>query len=139
MIKLDTNGSFESYSKRLQRAASRMDSALLDSIRDDLKTVGESVERRAASILPKRGGLARQVSAMTLQVTRKGSTASLTVRSDFNLDRLDQGSVIHPVYGRPPLVRQSIPDGFWSKVIQDAIPKIQNSLNKTLDRVIKDI
>lgn len=139
MIQFDTNGSFERYAKRLQEAASRMDSELLDSIRDDLKDVGQAVERRAASILPKRGGLARQVSAMTLSVTRKGSAATLTVRSDFNLDRLDQGSVIHPVYGRPPLVRQAIPDGFWSNVIRDAIPRIQSSLNKTLDRVIKDL
>jgi hypothetical protein len=138
MIGFDTNG-FDKFAKRLRQASSRMAPELGESIRDDLKTAGRLVESRAASMLPKRGGLARKVSAMTLTVTKKSNTTSLTVRSQYNLDRLDQGSVIHPVFGRMPLVRQTIPSGFWTKVVDDAKPRLATSLQKTLDRVIKDI
>lgn len=138
MISFDTSG-FDKFSKQLRKASSRMDPELQASIRDDLEGIGRLVESRAASMLPKRGGLARQVSAMTLTIVRKGKSTSLTVRSQYNLDRLDQGSVIHPVFGRMPLVKQTIPDGFWTNVVEDAKPRMATSLQRTLDRVIKDI
>lgn len=139
MIEINDNGSFRRFAQNVHKAASRLEPALSDSAAEDLKAVGEAVERRAASILPKRGGLARRVSAMTLKISRNGKTTSLTVRSEFNLDRIDRGSVVHPVYGRAPLVAQAVPSGFWSKVIEGSKPRIEKNMTQALDRVIKDI
>lgn len=139
MIELDDNGSFKRFVQDLRSTAARLVPTLSDGVADELKGVGQAVESRAASILPKRGGLASRVSAMTFTVTRKGLTTRLEIRSQFNLDRLDRGSVVHPVYGRPPLVHQSIPSGFWSKVVEDSTPRIRKRLDQALERVIREI
>src|SRR5213596_1517886 len=98
------NPSFKRFVQDLRATAARLVPALSDSVADELKAVAQAAESRAASILPKRGGLAARVSAMTFRVTRKGLTTTLEIRSEVNLDRIDRGSVVHPVYGRAPLV-----------------------------------
>jgi len=139
VIELDDHGSFSRFVQSLRAAAGRIEPAVSDGAAESLKGVGQTVERRAASILPQRGGLARRVSAMTVRVTRKGKTTSLEVRSDVNLDQLDRGSVVHPVYGRRPLVRQSVPPGFWTKVTEESKPRIEMAMQQALDRVIREI
>lgn len=140
MIEFDDHGSFQRFRQELAKAANRLGPELRDEATEQLKAVGAAAKHNAASILPRQGGLARAVSSMVVSVASSGkSSARLSVRSGFDLDSLDRGFVVHPVYGRQPMVTQRVRSGFWSKAVEQSKPRIEAGLNEALERVIKDI
>lgn len=138
MIELNDHGTFARFEQDCRKAAARLQPEINDSFAESLTRVRGDVQRSAASILPRRGGLGRLVAGMTFVITKKSNGAVLTGRSKYNIASIDSGLVNHLVYGRGPLVRQNVHAGFWSTVVGDSKHLIEDDANKAIDRVIKD-
>lgn len=106
----------------LGRAARKTDEDLAAGLRVAAGVAEATAAANALSRLPRRGGLARDVAGSRFAIkSQRGSdsvSVSLVVTSDdrYDLERLDQGVVKHPVYGDPPWVRQTVPAGWFSSV-----------------------
>lgn len=138
MIELNDHGTFQRFHEDCRKAAARLQPEINDSFAESLNRVRRDVARSAASILPRRGGLAGLVAGMTFAVTKRSNGAVLTGRSKYNIASIDNGIVNHLVYGHGPLVRQSVHAGFWSTVVMDNKRLIEDEADKAIDRVIKD-
>jgi hypothetical protein len=99
-----------------------------------------SARQGAIQILPYRGGLAERVAAsrFTATVSTRGSGAGLRITGigRYQLSRLDDGSVRHPVYGnRRNWVTQTIKPGWFTKPLTLDAPKQKVEFDKAVDAV----
>lgn len=141
MFTLDDRGSFAKVSKSMKRQADRLQSDLASSATKSAEQIRSNLKKSAASILPQRGGLAKSVADMSFRIDKKSNGARLEANSRYNIKRLDEGTVTHPVYGHRVSVTQSITPGFWSKTIADSgkvlAADAERCLNETVHRIEK--
>lgn len=137
MIEINDHGSLRKVAVNMHDLARDIDSEMIDSMARSCEQLKGKIAQSAASILPKRGGLASIVSKMDMQVTKTQVSAQLTATSQYNLERLDQGEVIHPTYGHKPRVKQSIAPRFWTEPIEKAENEFTADLEKSADNAIR--
>jgi hypothetical protein len=103
-----------------------------------------SARQGAMQVLPYRGGLAERVarSRFTAAVRNRGASASLTIRGSgrYNLNRMDEGTVRHPVYADTRKTRrewawvnQRIRPGWFTDPLLLDAPKVRNELEDAMD------
>jgi hypothetical protein len=97
----------------------------------------------AATTLPQRGGLARQVARSRLTTRRRASGAGAGVRIQARgIDQLaliDRGLVVHPTFGRRPRVAQPVAPGWFSRPMQAGAPVVRQELVKVMRETVDKI
>src|SRR5215468_8748671 len=99
-----------------------------------------SARQGALQILPYRGGLAERVASgrFSAQVRLAGKGAGVRItavdRRGADVNRMDDGSVRHPVYGnRRRWVTQRITPGWFTTPLLLDAPKVRDEIGKALD------
>jgi len=115
--------------RELQKAMRRLARPLLKSARQG-----------AIQILPYHGGLNERVAhgrfTSSVRLVGKGAGVRITGadRRSANVNRMDDGSVRHPVYGnRKRWVTQRITPGWFTKPLLLDTPQIRDEIMKALD------
>lgn len=139
MFTINDRGSFAKVSKSLKREAGRLQSELANTATKSAEHIRSNVQKSAASILPRRGGLADAVADMSFRIDKKSNGARLEANSRYNIKRMDEGTVSHPVYGHRVSVTQRITPGFWTKAIRDSEQVLAADTNKCLDETVQRI
>lgn len=139
MITIDDNGSLMKLASGARAQAKKLQPAVNDVIEHSLQDTKRRVAQRAATILPRRGGLAARVAQLDLTVRRSSQGAALIGRSKYDIKSIDGGLVRHPVYGHHPLVAQTVRPGFWSEPIAASESDLQARIIKTVDDVVNNI
>jgi len=100
----------------------------------------KSARQGALQILPYRGGLGERVAAgrFSAQVRLVGKGAGIRIiavdRRGADVNRMDDGSVRHPVYGnRRRWVTQRITPGWFTTPLLLDAPKVRDEIGKALD------
>src|SRR5215813_13006086 len=100
----------------------------------------KSARQGALQILPYRGGLAERVAAgrfsAQVRLVGKGAGVRITAsdRRSANVNRMDDGSVRHPVYGnRRRWVTQRITPGWFTKPLLLDTPKVRDEIGRAID------
>lgn len=106
-----------------------------------LKTLPRTLAASALATLPRSGGLAGDVAQDILQNARRTSRrwgARVTVSSDYAIGRMDQGSLLHPLYGdKSHWFAQRVNPGFAKRPMQAIRPQAQREMSAALDRVAR--
>jgi hypothetical protein len=106
-----------------------------------------SARQGAIQILPYRGGLAEEVagSAFSARVRKVGKGAGVRIRGvdrrAYDLNRMDDGFVRHPVYGhwRKGLPPQRITPGWFTKPLTLDAPKVRDEILQAIDDVAQKL
>lgn len=140
MIELRGAEQFAELSKRLRAAADKdLQREMSKSITAAMKPLTTAIRASAASTLPKSGGLAGRIAKSQMRTRRRASGISLVARNAYTLQRLDDGSVRHPVFGRKVWVTQSVAPGWWTKPTTAFAPIAAKAVQQALDDVAAKI
>lgn len=97
----------------------------------------------ALKVLPRRGGLAARVASSDFsRKTRRAGISSeveITASGDYNLQGIDEGTVIHPVYGRGPWVTQGVTPGWFTSPLGGIEEELMEELESLVHRAISII
>ena len=113
-MEIDDHGSFAGFAANVRTQARNIQPAMNAAIEQGLRETRRAVAHRAATILPRKGGLAARVAQLDLRVVPTKHGAKLTAHSRYDIKSIDAGIVHHLVYGHRPLVTQRVRPGFWS-------------------------
>lgn len=113
-------------------------------MRDAAKPLVPKVREAARQNFPRRGGLNERVAKKPYRAqTRTGAkTAGLRITASKMDPRLNQGRVVHPVFGRPrSTVVQRVPRaaGYFSETLQNEAPSIQGDVRRVLEEFARRI
>jgi hypothetical protein len=109
------------------------------------KPLKRAAKDSARSILPSRGGLGRRVARTSLphkrRTTGRGAGIRIEAKPNAVADpfRIDRGRVAHPVFGRGPIVFQSVPKGWFTDPMEAGGPAVRKELQQTMSRVATKI
>jgi hypothetical protein len=114
---------------------------LLRAMRLAAKPMVEAAQESARANLPKAGGLntyvadgAKIAARNRLATTRGVGVRIVATEGGVNLTRMDKGTVRHPVYGnRAAWVNQKIPDGWFTKPLNERAPMVQAEITMAMD------
>lgn len=137
-------------SKQLREAGDKgLQRELSKSIRDALKPVRTvALPKSALETLPRRGGVGAVVAKTKYSISKKtGNRVAglrLTAKNIYNLRRIDQGVLRHPVFKsekrpHPKWVNQKVTPGWFTKPTDDAAPDVRREIAKGMDRVARQI
>lgn len=137
---LDDHGTFKRVSTRMRTEARQLPLEVSKGLESQAEKLKRDIEQRAATILPRSGGLARDVSKMDMTVTKIANGVSLVAHSRYNIEGIDRGAVVHPVYGnRSVTVRQMVSPGFWTESLKQNEPEFVAAVDKALDKMANGI
>lgn len=113
----------------------------LTSLKATTEPLGSAVKAEA-STLPGRGGLAAKVAAtrVSTKVRMSGRQAGVRIvgLGRLNIDRLDRGSLRHPLFGnKQHWFGQSVRPGWWSRPIEAAAPQVAEDLGNAVGAALK--
>lgn len=137
MIEINDRGSMRKTASNMRSLSTKLKPEMLDSMARSCEGLKKDIANSAASILPHRGGLASIIARMALQISKGATAVSLIADAPYNLEKIDGGEVMHPVYGNQPMVRQAITPGFWSGPIEKAESSFQAELEQSADNLIR--
>lgn len=132
---------FLALSKRLKKTGqTELRKELNKALKAAVKPVTKATQAEARKRLPTRGGLAAAIAKtpQRTQVRTGASTAGvrLVVGGKGGAARTaDEGFVRHPVFGRGPFVRQSVPPGWFT----DPAKSAQNDVRDEVVDVLEDV
>lgn len=116
--------------------------ALDDAITKAAQPLPERLRASALSTLPKRGGLAATVAGSRIQVSGASGAeagARVTVDSRYNVAGMDEGRVVHPLFGdRRHWYTQQITPRWFTTPIEAAQPGIEAAVNDSMERVAQE-
>lgn len=100
--------------------------------------------RQAAGDLPSRGGFAALVAKepQRVQVRTGDKTAGVRIvvgKKSGGARAADQGSIRHPVFGRPVFVTQSVKPGWFTETLRDSAPTVRPFLEQALEDVARQV
>lgn len=130
---------FLELSKRMKAAGQgQLRKELHKAVRDAAKPLLPKVREAARQEFPQRGGLAERVARKPYRTQARTGTTTAGVRiTAAKMDpRLDQGRVVHPVFGRPgSKVVQQIPGarGYFTETLKNEAPSIQGDIVRVLE------
>lgn len=103
------------------------------------KPMRRAAKESALQRLPKRGGLNVLVSKARMS-TRAGNLSVRIVATGMDqLELIDKGKVVHPVYGHGPRVVQSVPEGWFTEPMEESAPVVRRELAAAIDTVARQI
>jgi hypothetical protein len=101
------------------------------------------IKAGALADLPHRGGLNVWASRATVRTTvRGGGSPGVRVvgsKRGGDLAALNAGTVYHPTFGHRPLVRQSVPGGFWDDAVDRTRPLVRAEFLHAVDVIAAQI
>lgn len=168
MIKVDA-ASLRKFNAALKGADREIRAEFSKSIQRATRPVKEVIHESARDTLPKRGGLNEWAAAIGIktasrlggknpsvvvtgaldnkrQVRRSGGRRSRTRKAGTfgakaDVRALNRGRVMHPAWGRGPLVGpQMVPTGFWDKPLEGEVSRTaQQEIHAAMERAAKNI
>jgi hypothetical protein len=112
-------------------------------------SVRVAIAASARATLPSSGGLAEYVAATKVVTTIRtgGRNVGITIvgsrrkrGKQANLSAINAGRVMHPVYGRAPMVPQSVTPGFFDKPLEgDVSDDMRRAIVSAIDDVARRI
>jgi hypothetical protein len=140
VIEINDHGTFKKMATRLKVEARQLPPEVVREMQEQGEKLKRDIEQRAATILPKSGGLATAISKMDMTVKKIPNGVTLEANSRYNLETIDRGSVVHPVYGnRRAMVRQAVSAGFWSEPLKANEPAFVAAVERALDKMAKGV
>ena len=114
-------------------------------LQEAIEPAKEAVRSSASSELPHRGGLAAKVAGGKFRVQKQAGGVSLSMTVDkraggnYDLRRLDQGRLRHPVFGGRKWVQQQVPSGWWTRPLQQMWPEITRKVNGAVEDFAREL
>lgn len=140
MIEVNDHGTFKKVSTAMLREARQLPAEVVKELDEQADVLLRAIEQQAATILPKSGGLADAVSKGDMSVKRTKDGVTIVANSRYNLEGIDRGSVVHPVYGnKSVMVRQAVSAGFWSEPLKASEPAFEAAVERALDKLVKGV
>ena len=106
-------------------------------------------KRNAKAILPRRGGLGSWVARATIktQIVTTGSDVGVVIKGGLNkrngkadVRRIDEGSVAHKNWGRPPWRKQAVAPGWFTKTIDGpTTDRLGKEVDDVVMRILREI
>lgn len=131
---------FIEVGQRLEQVDIR--AALDDAITHAAQPLPEKLRASALETLPKRGGLAAAVADSRIQVSgASGAEAGVrvTVDSRYNVAGMDDGSVVHPLFGnRLHWYVERVNPHWFTTPVEAAEPGIEQAVRDAMDRIEKE-
>lgn len=106
------------------------------------KPIGEKAIREGSADLPSHGGLRNRVREARVDIRLEGSGVALSLsdRDRDALGGLDEGRLIHPVFGkRKTWVEQRIRPASFRRALDRQAPALQTKVRDALQRALDDI
>jgi len=132
---------FKAFAAKLKTVDRKLKTRLRARIRKVALVEGPGIVSEGAEGLP--GGLAGHVQSKgarpTVSQTATGVRLVLGKKAGPQIGKLDEGSVRHPTYGRPPWVEQSIPSGTFTEAIEKRAVKLREGVAKEVESIMKEL
>jgi hypothetical protein len=117
---------------------------LYKSVNRATKPLKQEAKAEARKVLPKRGKLNQLVSRSNLSTKTKltGSQVGvkITAKKTEHIDRIDQGSVRHPLFGnRRHWYGQKVREGWFTRPMERGATRTGREILKAVDKTIKQI
>jgi hypothetical protein len=147
-VKFQVEGSdqFDALARRLREAADfGLDRELSNELTRSVQGLPADARRTAEAILPHRGGLNTWLMERTEIAQSTISTgATVTVRTTASsvhaIDRVDSGTVRHPLFGdKRHWYTQSVRPGWWSTAVQRVEPTVRPAVERAVDATARRI
>lgn len=137
---------FYKLSKALKHAGRKeLRKELHKGLRTAAKPLVKKTRAEALRLLPKGGGLARQVSKEPQRVQVRTGTRTAGVRivvpgKNGGARAANRGVVRHPVFGnRKVWVNQNVPPGWFDGPLLESAPAVRRDLEDAIGRVVDQI
>jgi len=132
---------FKAFAAKLKTVDRKLKTRLRKRIRQVALAEGPDIVQEGADGLP--GGLGEHVVAKgarpTVSQTATGVRLVLGKKAGPQIGKLDEGSVRHPTYGRPPWVEQAIPAGTFTEAIEKRADKLREGVAKEVESIMKEL
>jgi hypothetical protein len=131
----------------LDSTAASMDKAMRDGQEKAAKPLAAYVIREGASEMPAHGGLRAELMAARAEVraTSQGVEILMSTRQGYDLPKMDEGLLQHPVFGRfiSGLAAQRVPSHAWSgafdrKAANIALPPVRDAVQDQLNSIARE-
>lgn len=139
---------FAALSKRLKELGDKeLSKEFSRAITAATKPLVQGIRQSARDTLPKRGGLAAKVAKSPIRTQRRANSGVRVVAKDpYNIDKLNQGRLRHPVFADPregrkqwTWVDQHVKPGWWDRPIELAGKSIQVQVEKAMNDIAKKL
>lgn len=146
VIIVDSDGDFEAVARRMAQVAGSGSGGLRQrsatALDDSTGGLRRAVESEARNTLPKRGGLAARVARSRYRTRRRISRdprVAFEATNDYDIRRIDAGTVRHPVFGRPDIawVTQPVRRGFFTRPTERQEPVSRRALTRMMAAVAR--
>ena len=131
---------FITTGQRLQHVDIRR--ALDDAITHAAQPLPEKLRASALTTLPKRGGLAAAVAESQMRVAAQSGAeagARVTVDSRYDVAGMDEGRVVHPLFGdRRHWYTERLNPHWFTTPVEAARPGFETAVNDAMDRIEKE-
>lgn len=140
-MQVSVNSDLRGLSRRLHTAVADIPQELADAAWRAMRQLPSKLKGSALSTLPRRGGLNRDVAFKTdFKVHRIPSGSRVVGQHKYDLEGLDHGTTVHPLFGdRRHWYRESVDPGWWSKVVDGLGPQARREMEKALENVKRKI
>jgi hypothetical protein len=127
--------SFIAAGERLRNAEVEKD--LRQAARDAMGGLSAKVRRSAIDRLPKRGRLNEVVARDTdFSFVTTGDGARLTARSSHDIEALDAGHTVHPLFGdKRHWYPEEVKPGWWSEPLKEAEPDARAQFEQAMETI----
>lgn len=124
---------FLALSKACKRQAPELRKELNRGLRSAARPLISKTREAFRADLPKRGGLNLEIARRPLRIkVATGADPGISVVAAKTDARLDDGRLVHPVFGRRPSVVQQVPSGLFSGTLERESPAVIEPLNDVL-------
>lgn len=127
-------------SKRLKDAGQKeLSSQLNKQINATVKPLRQAFKASALKKLPKKGGLAKHVSRTRYRTQKNKNGVRLVAQNQYELEKLDDGTLRHPTFGGKPWVKQTVKKGTFSDPWEENADDVRKGVEKAISDTIKSI
>lgn len=140
---MDAEAQCHAIGRAFRAASGKFKRASTEALQDVAPLAPDKVRSGALAKLPSSGGLAALVAKTSVGVEATVTGSGVGVRlvgfnGRLNLDRIDDGSVIHSLYGNPEhLFRQGVTPGWWTESLQELEPEARAKLEEAIAQEVK--
>ncbi len=125
---------FLALSKALKRAAPELRKEMNKGLRNGAKPLVRKTKQAFLTGLPQRGGLAREIARRPMRVkVATGADPGISVVAAKTDQRIDDGRLVHPVFGRRPPVVQQVTPGLFSETLEREAPQVIDAVQDVLE------
>jgi hypothetical protein len=144
MFELEVKSNVDQFSAALGKASNSLPDLIAEAIQSaaDARRLHPIAATSALALLPHAGGLGALVagSLRVVNVVQRTSDGARVVikgkAAGLDLLGLDEGQVVHPVFGRGRWVHQRIPSGWWTRACSRYLPqRTESELLKAIDKL----